>query len=291
MMWSTYIGGSRDDRGRASVVDAAGNIYILAQTQSSDVSTTAGVFKPVFTPAASNDQDALLAKFDSSGHRIWTTYFGGTGNEQPKSLKTDRFGSFFYISGSTKSKAGLATNDAYQKKMGGANDAFFARINHDASALMYSSYYGGKKSESDFNGTWYGAPLEIDHQGNLILASATQSSDSIVFGNPYQGSISSDTAYDFFIVKFLETCFDSYEGNDNIADAPPLFYDGISNSRMVKGTLQSSSDADYYQFSLPDGLSNIRCTVSGLSAQYSVTIYNADQVPVATTSAPRAVME
>ncbi|HUM46884.1 MAG TPA: T9SS type A sorting domain-containing protein [Chitinophagales bacterium] len=286
LLWSTYIGGSQDDRGRCCAIDAGGNIYILGQVASTNIPTTPGTFKPVFIPSGSTDQDALIAKFDSSGQNIWTTYFGGNDNEQPKSLKIDRFGSVIYISGSTRSKSGLATNDAYQKKIGGPNDAFFARINYDASKLMYASYYGGKRSESDFNHTWYGAPLEIDHDGNFILASATQSSDSIAFGNAYRMTTASDSAYDFFLVKFMETCFDSYESSDVISAAPRLLFDGNSNERSIKGTIQSASDIDYYMFQLANGLSNIECSIADLPLGYNLTIFDANQLPVAISSGP-----
>ncbi|MEO6168537.1 MAG: T9SS type A sorting domain-containing protein [Chitinophagales bacterium] len=286
LRWSTYIGGSQDDRGRCCSIDAGGNIYIMGQVASSNIPTTPGTLKPVFVPASPTDQDVLLAKFDSLGQNIWSTYFGGDDNEQPKSLKIDRFGSVIYISGSTRSKSGLASPDAYQKKIGGPNDAFFARINYNASKLMYASYYGGKKSESDFNHTWYGAPLEIDHKGNFILASATQSADSIAYGNSYRIITASDSAYDFFLVKFTETCFDSYESDDAISEAPRLLFDGNSNERSLKGTIQSASDIDYYLFPLADGLNSIQCSITDLPLGYNLTIFDANQTPVTISSGP-----
>jgi hypothetical protein len=219
----------------------------------------------------------VIAKFDSTGARIWTTYYGGNGNEQPKSLKIDRFGSSIYISGSTRSKTGLSTPGAFQKLLGGKDDAFFARINYNSSKLMYSSYYGGKMSESDFNHTWYGAPLEIDHHGNIILASGTKSADSIIYGNAYKTTLGSDTAFDFFIAKFSEICDDPYEDNNILSDAPRLSFDGSSPLRSLKSTLQSPADVDYYQFTIGASANNIRLTLSELATNYTLTVFNSNQ--------------
>ncbi|MGH9840431.1 MAG: SBBP repeat-containing protein, partial [Blastocatellia bacterium] len=77
IVYSTYIGGGETDAAHDIAVDAAGNAYVAGQTSSANFSTTAGAFQKEFRQG-----DAFVTKLNPSGAVIYSTYFGGSNDEQ-----------------------------------------------------------------------------------------------------------------------------------------------------------------------------------------------------------------
>src|SRR5207245_2912332 len=101
LVYSTYLGGSLDDRGSSIAVDSSGAAYIAGNTNSTNF--------PTHTPvqaANSGAQDAFVAKLNASGSALlYSTYLGGTGTETielGRSIAVDSGGSA-YVTGSTSS--------------------------------------------------------------------------------------------------------------------------------------------------------------------------------------------
>jgi len=275
LIWCTYFGGEGDERGRDVRVDMAGNAYCVGQTESDSNIATAGVFKDTLHYLPTHDRDAFVAKFDSNGNRLWATYFGGNKIDMPRSLRITRDGSTIYIAGYTLSDQDFSTPGAYNRRRGGGNDAFFAMINWNASKLLYSTYYGGKNSESIQQGGWYGPTMDLDPSGNIFISSGTDSPDSIATPNGYKTYVNDTTEYDMFVAKFLNPCIDGFEPqNDTIDTAPALLYDAVSHSYSYKGTIESSNDKDYFSFAKPLSLDDIKVTLTDLPADYNLWVYD-----------------
>ncbi|MFI5222180.1 MAG: SBBP repeat-containing protein [Bacteroidia bacterium] len=160
-IWATYYGGVMTERGNSITCDKSGNVFITGQTTSTSQMATSGTYQTVYG-GGSNFGDAFIAKFSSSGSRIWATYFGGNGDDAGFGIAVDTSGNIF-ITGSTTSSSAIATNGAYQTTYsGGANggDAFIAKFNSQGS-ILWSTYYGGTGNESgngiiaNKNGTVY----------------------------------------------------------------------------------------------------------------------------------------
>ena len=74
LAWSTFLGGSSEDRGRGVAVDSAGNVLVIGTTIASDFPATAGSHDPVY----SGEGDIFLAKFSPDGSNlIYMTFIGG----------------------------------------------------------------------------------------------------------------------------------------------------------------------------------------------------------------------
>ena len=101
-IWGTYYGGSSSESPNSITVDHRGFIYISGSTYSVNNIATTGTYQS--TKVGGND--AYLVKFDSSGNRIWGTYFGGlsVGNytESITDITTDLDGNIYCV-GSTPS--------------------------------------------------------------------------------------------------------------------------------------------------------------------------------------------
>src|SRR5206468_3593303 len=76
LTWSTYYGGSTADWGMDIAVDALQNIIMTGNTSSTDFPVMAA-----YQTVKSGGQDAYVVKFNNSGVRQWSTFYGGAGTE------------------------------------------------------------------------------------------------------------------------------------------------------------------------------------------------------------------
>lgn len=120
-LWATYYGGNAQDWATGIVVDVNGNIGVCGLTESSFNVASIGAYKTVFAGSS----DVFLAKFNTSGTRLWATYYGGTAAEDARGIATDATGNYF-ICGFTSSNTGIATAGTYQTAITAGYDAFLA---------------------------------------------------------------------------------------------------------------------------------------------------------------------
>lgn len=167
LVFSTFVGGSGRDIGRAIVIDASGNSYITGITESANYDITSGVFQN--TNAGGGD--IFITKVNSSGTALlYSTYIGGTALEDANDIVIDGSGNA-YITGYAVSTNYDITAGAYQTTFGGAfffGDAIVTKINSTGSALVFSTYLGG--SDDDF-----GQGIAIDASNNVYITGYTYS--------------------------------------------------------------------------------------------------------------------
>jgi hypothetical protein len=179
LLWSTYYGGSGDERSPYEVpfitTDKIGNIFIVGQTFSPDLPLqNAGTyFDSTFNGSLNYISDAFILKFDSAGNRLWATYFGGDNQDRAISAACDTSGSLF-VTGFTSSSIDFPLQSwgaAYFDNSfnGGTSDAFIARFNN-AGNLIWSSYFGG-------SGEDHGLSVTADVSGNVFLTGETASAN------------------------------------------------------------------------------------------------------------------
>jgi uncharacterized protein (TIGR03437 family) len=201
LVFSTYLGGSKDDAGTAIALDSAENVYVGGATLSPDFPTTAGAFQTVYHGVDPENQfqntgDAFIAKLNSSGSALlYSTYLGGTGDDAIASIFVDRADTV-YVTGATSSRDFPVTPTAVQSRFAGyidlpyviANnygDAFVTRLNQTGTALLYSSYLGGAHNDEG-GGIW------VDPSGLIYVVGATDSMDFPVTGNAVQSAFAGD---------------------------------------------------------------------------------------------------
>jgi hypothetical protein len=123
LVYSTYLGGAGNDRGRGIAVDAAGNAYVTGATASADFPTTrrAGTAQHV------GDQDAFVTKMNPNGSRLaYSTFVGGTALDFGRAIAVDADRNA-YVTGRTESAdfpttgsrlGATAGRDAFVLKLG-----------------------------------------------------------------------------------------------------------------------------------------------------------------------------
>src|SRR2546425_915295 len=147
LFYSTYLGGSADDIGLGIAVDAAGNAYVVGDTDSANFPVTAGAFQTTLNGSA----DAFVTKLNSTGSvLLYSTYLGGSGSDG-----TAGFGGNIavdpltnaYVVGTTDSTDFPVTVGAFQTNLHGSGDAFVTKLNPTGPGLVYSPYPGGSGKE------------------------------------------------------------------------------------------------------------------------------------------------
>src|SRR5262245_42912139 len=124
VVYSTFIGGSGDDAGRAIAVDTAGNVYVTGFTNSTDFPTTVGSFQQ-FRPAgqAAGVTDAFVVKLNPLGSApVYSTYLGGSASDVGLGIAVDSIGAA-HVTGGTFS-ADFPILGGSQTVLGGGRDAF-----------------------------------------------------------------------------------------------------------------------------------------------------------------------
>ena len=88
--WTRFIGTAGEDRGQAVDVDSANNIYVTGYVSGSfDLKTYNG------------GKDVFLAKYDSSGTRLWYQQWGTATDNFGYGVKVDSTATFVYVTGPT----------------------------------------------------------------------------------------------------------------------------------------------------------------------------------------------
>ncbi|HKP53573.1 MAG TPA: SBBP repeat-containing protein [Chloroflexia bacterium] len=185
LVYSTYLGGSDDDRAFSIAVDGSGNAHIVGHTPSTDYPT----MNP-FQATNGGSYDVFVSKVNSSGSAlIYSTYLGGTALDYGYGIAADTQDNA-YVTGGAYSE-NFPTVNAYQPNNAMQKDAFLTKINPTGSALVYSTYLGGSLNEE-------GRAIAIDGTGSAYLTGWTASGDFPLL-NPIQSGISRD---DVFVTKF-----------------------------------------------------------------------------------------
>lgn len=196
LVYSTYLGGSGEDRGLGIAVDAAGDAFVAGSTQSANFTTTGGAFQT--SPGGGND--GFVAELNAAGTRwIYSTLLGGSGSDVANAVALDATGNA-YVAGSTSSPNFPVLTPSQEKLGEGAcastcSNAFVTVVKPGGGALAYSTYLGG-------NGPDYGTAIAADSAGNAYVGGITSSSTFPATGGVAQGSYAgSGTSGNGFIVK------------------------------------------------------------------------------------------
>ena len=151
MVYSTYLGGQRDDAAFGIAVDSSGNAYVVGNAASTDFPTTAQSYQPVHKGTGGSRWvaagDAFVTKLNATGSIVFSTYLGGTADDRATSVALAANGDVWVV-GHTVSDNFPVTSDAIQKLYKGSpateeffrtGDAFLARLSADGRSLPFSS--------------------------------------------------------------------------------------------------------------------------------------------------------
>ena len=196
--WCTYFGGTKID-GLADLIKGPnGYLYMAGSTESNSGMASPGSQSSEFNGGLT---DGMLVCMDSSGQRIWATYFGGNGIDGLSGIHVDKSG-FLYVTGATNSASGIATEGAFQTKYGGGqSDIILAKFSNDGK-LLWSTYYGG----TGMDGTWpdfpdyFYATIKVSDDNYVYIGATTASVQNIATTDVHQNKFGGDI--DICLIKF-----------------------------------------------------------------------------------------
>jgi hypothetical protein len=230
MVYSTYIGGSKDDSVKDIAIDTAGNAYVNGQTWSYDYPTK-NAFQNV-NKTSSVNQTSFVTKVNAAGTAlIYSTYLGGSGSEWGNGIAVDASGNA-YVTGYTSSSDFPVVNAA-QATAGGDFDIYITKFNPTGTALVYSTFYGGGGNEN-------GADIAVDSAGNACIVGYSDSNSS-----PMLNAIQSTNHGDFDIVVLrlnssgTAFLYSTYLGGTNADRGSGIAVDASGNA-YIAGTSESS---------------------------------------------------
>jgi hypothetical protein len=173
-LWATYYGGYSDEYDTRIDVDGSHNIYMTGYTNSSSVIASSGAHQTSYF----NGTDAYLVKFDSTGNRLWGTYYGGSSYDYGRDVSADASGDV-YLVGETQSSNNIASG-GHQNSISNTSysDGFLVKFN-SSGVRQWATYYGGTYPESFFS-------VATDPNGDVYIGGYSYSSNNITTSGAHQ---------------------------------------------------------------------------------------------------------
>ena len=194
LLYATYLGGSKLDAAYGIAVDASGSVYVAGATSSSDFPVTPGVVQSHLKGALF---DAFVAKISPAGTLVYATYLGGSYVDIADAIAVDAARNAYVVGYSCSYD--FPTKKAFQPFLKGGppgcfagQDAFVAKLDANASSLVYSTFFGGTGKDE-------ATALALDTQGRAFVAGYSASNDLPVAGfalTPFRGG------RDAFVARF-----------------------------------------------------------------------------------------
>ncbi len=166
IIYSTLIGGAKDDDVTAMKTDKFGNIYLTGVTSSPDFPTTHGAFDETYN----GGKDIFVLKLNIAENKLrYSTLLGSKGDETSNAMAVDSAG-YVYLSGEVFNDGYPVTAGAFDTSYNGDVDMLLTKIDTSGRRLIYSTYLGGKGYE-------WPAGIAIDKQGCAYVSGASKSDD------------------------------------------------------------------------------------------------------------------
>jgi hypothetical protein len=161
LLFATYLGGSGSDQANGIAVDGTGSIWVTGWTTSTNF--------PLVVPYQSRlkgGRDAFVTVLlpDGTAPRF-STYFGGSGEEQANAIAVDSGGSAYIVGQTTSSDLPLLR--PIQSANAGGLDAFALKF-ANSGTLIYSTYLGGAEDD-------VATGVAVDATGAIVIVGSTWS--------------------------------------------------------------------------------------------------------------------
>lgn len=240
-VWSTYYGGTGEDHVNAIAVDATGSVIIAGQTSSATLVSSGGAYQT----ARSGSNDAFLAKFNSLGANTWSTYYGGSSQEEAFAITTDGAANI-YVTGQTNSITAVYSRGAYDTTLNGTNDAFLAKFTAGG-RRVWGSYYGDTGQDQ-------GKSIAYDVVNNkLAVIGNTTSQLGMSTPNGYQPNYGGGVQDAFLI--YMDTSstaptWASYYGGESLDYGTAITFDPNGDIVLAGGTFSMFGMADLGTFAV-----------------------------------------
>ncbi|HKP88123.1 MAG TPA: SBBP repeat-containing protein [Blastocatellia bacterium] len=170
LVYSGYVGGSKDDVGSDIAVDSNHNAYITGNTRSG-----ARTFPVTAGPDLiynGGDSDAFVAKINPEGDGlIYCAYIGGDGSDEAVGIAVDGAGNAYVFGDTDSNQSTFPVKVGPDLTFNKGLDTFVAKIDPTGGNLIYCGYIGGSECDS-------AGGIGVDGAGNAYVFGDTASKES-----------------------------------------------------------------------------------------------------------------
>jgi uncharacterized protein (TIGR03437 family) len=201
----------------AVATDPQGNIYVVGQTSSPAFPVTSNALQATLK----GNSDAFISKISPAGALLWSTYFGGSGNDSAAGVAIDSAGNIL-VAGTTSS-TDLPVLNAYQNTLGGRTNLFVLKLD-PTGKILYCTYLGGSSNDG-------ATGLAVDSAGAAYITGYTSSAN-------FPGQTTLAFTFQGFVVKLAANgaLVYSYEPTNAQISSAAIAVDA-SGSAYITGSL------------------------------------------------------
>jgi hypothetical protein len=172
LAYSTFLGGSGDDRGSGIAVDGAGAAFVTGFTEDADTDfpTTPGAIDRTHNGGFA---DAFVTKLGPTGSALsYSTFLGGSADDFGFGIAVDGAGAAYVTGEAQEADTDFPTtpNAIDRTHNGGFADAFVTKVGSTGAALSYSTFLGGA-------GVDRGTGIAVDGAGAAYITGENGSDD------------------------------------------------------------------------------------------------------------------
>jgi len=153
-LWSSYIGGSNEDKALDIAVDTSGNVYTTGSTISTDWVSDG------WDTTFGGTLDGFGVKLDPNGAHLWSTYLGGTDIDTGYGIVVDADGNV-YATGTTASPDWIS-GGWDTTRYGTTDDGYLVKLDASSGAHVWSSYLGEAGDDDGYG-------IALDANGNIYV--------------------------------------------------------------------------------------------------------------------------
>ncbi|HRO46130.1 PKD domain-containing protein [Agriterribacter sp.] len=191
LIFATFTGSTSSQWGFTATYAADGSLYSGGIVFGAGFPASTGAFQTSYNGGSGNEAfDIGIMKFNSSGtNRMYATYIGGGGADQPHSLIEDSQGNLVILGRTNSANYPLQPQDN-KLGVGGGFDIVVTKLNASGTTLIGSKRIGGSNADgvnistsrspnslSVFYGDDSRSEIILDDNDNIYLASCTQSNN------------------------------------------------------------------------------------------------------------------
>ncbi|MES2681584.1 MAG: T9SS type A sorting domain-containing protein [Bacteroidota bacterium] len=259
--WGTFYGDQNLEYAYDCVTDAFGNVFFTGFTNglsSGAALVTTGAHQTIL----SGQVDAFLAKFNSSGTRLWGTFYGGTDAEIGKSCVVDAANNI-YLLGTTQSTnaTAISTPGTYQNLAGATqfSDLFITKLDPGGQRI-WGTFYGGQGQDQ-------ATSITRNTGSGFYVAGVTTNTTGTIFAS--SGAFQSTVAVNVFNAFFskFDDCYLSISGSNTVCAGATLSLSALPASTTMN-TFAWQAPASFSTTTQNFTVPGIQLTQSGV---YTVT--------------------
>ena len=189
LVYSTFLGGSLNDRAGTIVINPLGVAYVTGHTSSPDFPTTSGAFD---VSHGGGTYDGFVTKLNAAGSALtYSTFLGGGGDDRAYTIALGARGNAFVV-GLTASLDFPTTPGAFDSSFNGGYDAFVLQLDPSGGALAYGTFLGG-------GGVDFAYGMALDSQERVHVTGPTESADFPTTLNGYD--LSFNGVFDAYVTR------------------------------------------------------------------------------------------